>query len=59
MPFKDRDETKTWKPNPCRSPEHTPPSMMVLPPGSHTWVCPACGKEITFFVNGSFLVVRS
>lgn len=29
----------------CRDPEHKPPRMIVLAPGKHTYVCPACGQE--------------
>lgn len=29
----------------CDSPQHQPPGMIVLEPGSHTWACPACGFE--------------
>lgn len=35
----------------CRHPEHNPPGMILLPPGSHTWQCPACGKTVTFTVK--------
>jgi len=35
----------------CKSPEHNPPTMIVLPSGTHTYECPACGKRITFTVN--------
>ena len=35
---------------PCRSPEHNPPAMIVLPPGTHTWQCPCCGETVTFTV---------
>lgn len=27
----------------CMHPEHHPPSMIVLPPGVHTYECPSCG----------------
>ena len=39
MPFVDFQPIK----EPCMSPEHNPPSMMVLQPGTHTWKCPKCG----------------
>lgn len=35
----------------CRHPEHNPPSMQLLPPGSYTWRCPACGKKTSFTVS--------
>lgn len=37
---------------PCTSPEHNPPSMIVIPPGSklvHT--CPRCGEVTTIRPN--------
>lgn len=31
---------------PCRDPEHNPPTMMYVPPGTtYTHRCPSCGKE--------------
>lgn len=33
------------KPQGCNHPGHNPPGMQVLRPGTHTWKCPACGKE--------------
>ena len=41
-------------PPPCRSPEHGPPNMMVLPPGAHTWQCPMCGYITKFTVSGTY-----
>lgn len=29
----------------CKSPEHNPPGMIVLPAGLHIWKCPKCGQE--------------
>lgn len=43
------------KKKPCLSPEHEPPSMIVLPAGKHTYQCPACGKKTTFTVSGVYL----
>lgn len=40
---------------PCMSSEHNPPSMMVLPPGTHTWECPSCGHKTVFVVAGVFM----
>jgi len=34
--------------NICRHPEHNPPSMIVLPPGTYQHECPKCHKTITF-----------
>jgi len=51
MPFIKPKEIHPWI-KPCLSPQHNPPSMIVLPPGRHTWQCPACGHEVTFTVDG-------
>lgn len=51
MPFLPRTDQDLWQ-KPCNSPEHNPPGMIVLPTGSHTWQCPACGHETTFYVAG-------
>lgn len=47
MPFKPlSDQEKTgWKREMCNHPEHKPPMHIVLKPGLHIWVCPACGQE--------------
>lgn len=45
MPF-----IKYEQPKICTSPEHDPPTMIVLPPGEHTYQCPSCGKITTFTV---------
>lgn len=29
----------------CNHPEHNPPTMIVLPPGNHTYQCPVCGEK--------------
>ena len=39
---------------PCFSPEHNPPSMIVLAPGIYRYTCPACGKQVTFPVYGTY-----
>jgi len=48
MPFTD------FKPHPkedrCIHPEHDPPGMIVLEPGTHTYECPGCGAKQTFTV---------
>lgn len=36
--------------NPCLSPSHNPPGMMVYPPGVYRHVCPACGHVSEFTV---------
>ena len=51
MPFVDFvPPGDSWK-QPCRSPEHEPPPMIVLRPGTHTWRCPSCGAERTINVR--------
>lgn len=35
---------------PCLHPEHNPPTMIVLKPGTYEYTCPACGKKTTFTV---------
>ncbi len=51
MPFKPVDKSSPkWAEKRCTNPEHNPPTMIVLPPGSHVWVCPACGHEQTVYV---------
>lgn len=37
----------------CRSPEHEPPSHIVLEPGMWRWTCPACGRALEFNVGGA------
>lgn len=34
----------------CNSPEHNPPSMIVLPGGIHIWKCPDCGQKSNVYV---------
>ena len=40
------------KTEPCRHPEHEPPSMIVLPSGKYEYTCPGCGHTVTFYVQG-------
>ncbi len=37
-------------PQQCLSPEHNPPSMIHLDPGTYEYVCPSCGHKTTFTV---------
>lgn len=37
-------------PPPCTHPEHKPPTMIVLSPGTYEHECPSCGNKITFVV---------
>lgn len=39
---------------PCLSPEHNPPNMIVLSPGTYVHTCPSCGKKQTFRVDRTF-----
>lgn len=34
----------------CNDPEHNPPSMQVLAPGTHIYQCPNCGQLTTIKV---------
>ena len=34
----------------CRHPEHNPPGMIVLPPGTHIWRCPHCGATQRVYI---------
>ena len=45
MPFVPVDQPEKYVKPPCLSPEHSPPTHIVLSPGRHKYVCPACGKE--------------
>lgn len=49
MPFIDHTPPK--KRDFCRNPEHNPPTMVVLPDGTHTWQCPTCGETQSFTVQ--------
>ena len=49
MPFLPVPLEEQPKPS-CMSPEHNPPSMMVLKPGLHRWQCPSCGHVTNFTV---------
>lgn len=39
-----------WHKPVCHSPEHNPPGMIGLPPGSYEYICPACGSKKVFVV---------
>lgn len=38
-------------PKPCLNPEHNPPSMIVLSPGTYQHTCPGCGYSVQFTVG--------
>lgn len=42
------EEQKTWEHKPCLSPEHNPPSHMVIQEPKK-WKCPCCGQETSIF----------
>jgi hypothetical protein len=37
-------------PEPCRNPQHDPPSMICLSPGVYEHTCPGCGARVLFTV---------
>jgi hypothetical protein len=39
----------------CHHPEHNPPSMIVLEPGTYEHTCPSCHAKIVFRVDGVHL----
>jgi len=42
----------------CRHPEHDPPRMIVLSPGTYEHECPGCGHVTTFTVRRALTVRR-
>ena len=50
MPFLPSDEDEKWTQSKCTSPEHDPPRMIVLPPGTHKYQCPQCGQIQTIVI---------
>lgn len=55
MPFVplNEDEKKTFKP-PCDSPDHNPPSHMVITTAMK-WVCPKCGVSVIIRPSRTFV----
>ena len=54
MPFKKLPDAEQWNPpKACRHPEHNPPTMIVLQPGTYEWSCPACGHTVRVTVHQS------
>lgn len=39
---------------PCFSPDHEPPSHIVLEPGTYEHTCDACGEKVIFVVKGIY-----
>ena len=50
--FDDKDfkYVKETKIKPCNHPEHNPPSLISLPPGTYEHICPGCGYKTVFVV---------
>jgi predicted RNA-binding Zn-ribbon protein involved in translation (DUF1610 family) len=48
MPFIKHEEFT--KEEVCMSPEHNAPMDINLKPGRHTYMCPACGREVVINV---------
>ena len=48
MPFKRYEPFE--KQETCTHPEHDPPGMIVLEPGTHVYECPRCGAEQSVIV---------
>lgn len=46
-------------PQPCRNPDHDPPTMIVLEPGVYEHTCPGCGNKVVFTVTKAMMDVRS
>lgn len=51
MSLRRLPDAEAWKrPKPCYHPEHDPPGMIVLEPGSYEYTCPQCGHSTVFTV---------
>lgn len=44
-----------WTPIRCRHAEHSPPTMISLPPGTYEHVCPSCKQRQVVTVRGAVL----
>ena len=52
MPFKKIKDDERWAPPKlCMHPEHNPPGMIVLQPGTYEYSCPACGHTVRLVVG--------
>jgi hypothetical protein len=51
----DLPAPERWTRPACAHPDHSPPSMIVLPPGQYEHTCPACGSYVQFFVSRPML----
>lgn len=45
IPFVEFKPIRGHYPKGCNDPEHNPPSMIVLKPGTHIYECPKCGQR--------------
>ena len=54
MPLKKLPDDTAWyiKLGPCDSPEHNPPNMIYLEPGTYEHTCPQCKRAVVFKVYG-------
>lgn len=51
MPLKKIETINlNWEEPICSDPEHNPPTMIVLEPGSYEYTCPTCGRLVFFTV---------
>lgn len=50
MPFVKYEQPNNSHIKICNSPEHNPPGMIVLEPGTHTYECPNCGRLQTIII---------
>lgn len=51
MPLKKLPESRWVKSvDHCQHPEHNPPGMIVLEPGTYEYTCPSCGARQYFVV---------
>lgn len=53
MPLRKIADLPDWER--CRHSDHDPPSMISLQPGIYEHECPACGRKVTFRVEGAYL----
>ena len=55
MTLRKLPDSEVWQERLCQSPEHNPPSHIVLEPGTWEHTCPACGKKLIFTIPAKFL----
>ena len=54
MPFINTNEQN----KPCMSPEHNPPTHVVLNDGVHVWECPSCGKTTYLVITNPTCIFK-